>query len=158
MQDRNPCNSHQHTLDSWNPRKMVRNCITASHNAERRWWSCETTRNFTDVQVSPFNSFEQKAENYHLQLLYVLQNWNSKELSKNCSSADSWDNGSHCNIRNVSISRLCVSALSSRDDALERDRLSTNAAHTLYWMLYSLLSGWISCGNWTHWELINANH
>lgn len=31
-----------------------------------------------------------------------------------------------------------------------------NATYTLYQILYSLLSGWVSCGNWTHWEIINA--
>lgn len=33
-----------------------------------------------------------------------------------------------------------------------------NTTYMLYQILYSLLSGRVSCGNWTHWEIINANH
>lgn len=32
------------------------------------------------------------------------------------------------------------------------------AIYTLYQILYSLLSGWVSWGNQTHWEINNANH
>lgn len=33
-----------------------------------------------------------------------------------------------------------------------------NTTYMLHQMLYSLLSGWVSCGNWTHWEIMQVTN